>query len=142
MILDAQLQFSDDQALTVTAVSTNSIDLLADRNIGVGEPLSVLIVPKVAGDFTTGDESYTATLQTDDNSSFSSPTTVVAATTISRPLGSPTVIAIPPNNVTERYLRLSYTLAGTSPTMTVDAFLIPTAYIQNEQYYPKGYVAR
>lgn len=142
MIVDAQLQFSDDQALTATAPSTNIIDLGSDRNIGIGAGLSVLIQPKVAGDFTTGDETYNVTVQTDDNAAFSSPTTVVAATAINKALGAMTVLAIPPNTLTERYLRLNYTLAGTTPTMTVDAWLVETATIQNEQNFPRGYFVR
>ena len=43
MILDAQNQFSSAQALTATADSTNVIDLGVAREIGVGEPMCVLI---------------------------------------------------------------------------------------------------
>ena len=44
MYTDAQNLFSDAQALTVTADSTNVIDLGVDRNVGQGEPLAVVIV--------------------------------------------------------------------------------------------------
>lgn len=138
MILDAQLQFSADQALTVTAASTNVIDLGADRNPGIGtQPMEVLIVVKVALDATTGDETYTATVQTDDNAAFSSPTTVTPAVTMTRgdAAGTQYRIPIPSSGITERYLRINYTLGGTTPTATVDAWLQPSHFVDNQAYY-------
>jgi hypothetical protein len=43
MILDKQNMFSEAQAVTATAVSTNTIDLSLARDIGAGEDLSVFI---------------------------------------------------------------------------------------------------
>lgn len=126
MIIDAQQLYSDAQALTATAVSTNLIDHGIDRNIGIGEPLAVVVIVDVALDRTTGDETYTVTLQTDDNAAFSSATTVagpVSMTTYAA--GTKFVIAVPPDTVTERFTRLNYTLGGTTPTGTVTAFLQP-----------------
>lgn len=141
MIFDILNTYSDAQALTATAASTNIIDHGSDRNMGIGTPLSVLVVVDVALDNTTTDETYTVTVQTDDNASFSSPTTVVAATTLAAgsAAGTKFVIAIPQNSVFERYSRLSYTLGGTTPTGTVTAMLVPSEFIQNEVYYPRGY---
>ena len=58
MILDSLLKFSDAQALTATADSTNVIDLSNDRDIGIGEPMALVVTVGVAADFTTGDETY------------------------------------------------------------------------------------
>lgn len=126
MIIDAQLLFSDSQALTATAVSTNVIDLSSDRNVGIGKPLAIVIVVDVALDRTTGDETYAVTLQTDDNAAFSSAATVTGPVSLLQyTVGSRFVIAIPPNIDTERYLRLNYTLGGTTPTGTLTAFIQP-----------------
>jgi hypothetical protein len=138
MILDAQLQFSADQALTTTAASTNVLDMLADRNLGLGSvPLAVLIVVKVATDGTTGDETYSAQLQTDDNAAFSSATSIGGAITIARgaAAGTKYAVPLPIGTDVERYLRLNYTLGGTTPTATLDAFLVPVNSIPSEAYY-------
>src|SRR5690242_4276971 len=59
MFLDKNLQLSDSQALTATALSTNVIDLLTARSLGNGEPMAVVFNVEVAADQTTGDEDYT-----------------------------------------------------------------------------------
>lgn len=141
MILDGQNLYSDAQALTATAASTNIIDHGADRNLGIGEPMAVVITVGVAADGTTGDETYSAQVQTDDNASFSSATSVAGAVTIARgtAAGTKFVVAIPPDTTIERYTRVYYTLGGTTPTVTVDAFMQPMSAIQNDGYFPDGF---
>ena len=51
MLLDSQLLFSDAQAITTTAASTNVVDLVDARDIGPGMPLEVLFAVGTA--FTT-----------------------------------------------------------------------------------------
>lgn len=133
MILDSQNQYSSAQALTATAVSTNIIDHGADRNLGIGEPLAVVVVVTVALDGTTGDETYTVTIQADDNSGFASAATVAPAFSLTRgaAAGTTYVIPIPPDTLTERYSRLNYTLGGTTPTGTLSAYLQPMSMIQS-----------
>ena len=80
MILDAQNQFSSAQALTATADSTNVIDLGVAREIGVGEPMCVLINLTVAADDGNGDETYVVELETDDNAAMSSSVILGSAT--------------------------------------------------------------
>lgn len=136
MLIDAQHLYSDAQALTATAASTNLIDHGSDRNLGIGVGLSVVIVVDVALDGTTADETYTATLQTDDNASFSSATTVGTVTmTRGAAIGTRYIIAVPADTSMERYSRLNYTLGGTTPTGTVTAFLQPTDAIDGSNVY-------
>lgn len=138
MILDSQNLYSDAQALTATAASTNLIDHGADRNLGIGEPMALVITIDVAADGTTGDETYSAQLQTDDNSGFSSATSVGGAVSIPRTTavaGTKYVMAVPPDTTFERYSRVNFTLAGTTPTVTLTAFLQPMSAIQNDGYY-------
>jgi len=140
MYIDAQALFSDAQALTASAASTNLIDFGADRNIGIGEPMCAVIVLDVAADGTTGDETYSVGLEVDDNSSFSSATSIGTATiTRSDAAGSRYVIAVPPSLSAERYMRLYYTLGGTTPTATVTSFLIPMNMLQNYVSYADGF---
>ncbi len=136
MIIDAQNLFSDDQALTATAVSTNVIDLGIDRNVGIGEPMAAVVTLSVAADDADADETYVVTLETDDNSSFSSATVIATATILKgAEAGSKVVLMVPADETAERYLRINYTLGGTSPSMTVKTFLQPVNMIQNNVVY-------
>lgn len=138
MFIDAQHLFSDAQALTATAASTNLIDLGADRNIGVGEPMAVVITCDVAMAGTS--PTFIATVQADDNSSFSSAATVIACPQKSAiAAGEQIVIPLPSDSMVERYMRVNYTLGGTSPTVTVTAHLMPMSMIQNYQSYADGF---
>lgn len=141
MFIDAFNTFSDAQALTASAASTNVIDLGADRNIGIGEPMAVLITVDVAADGTTGDETYTAKLQTDSAEGFGTASDVTVAISIPRTTsvaGTKFVIPVPPNTDTKRYLRVYYTLGGTTPTLTVTAVLVPMKFLPTGEnvYYP------
>ena len=117
-IYDVENMFSDDQAITTTAASTNYIDLGPgfDRNIGPGEPIKLEV--QVTTGFTTSTETLTVSLQTDDNTSFSSATTL--ATSAAIPASSMTsagykinVTGTVPDTGVERYLRLYYTCSAT-----------------------------
>jgi hypothetical protein len=133
--MSAQQLFSDAQALTTTAASTNHIDLGATgtvlgapaaltRDIAKGEPIPIVVKMDVAAGGTS--PTITVSVQVDDNSSFSSATTVL--TTDSKSGGAAgDEIYIPvylPEGTNERYLRLNYTLGGTSPTYTVTAGVV------------------
>lgn len=115
MILDETVLLSDDQAITATANSTNTIDLGADRDIGKGVPVPLLV--QVTEDFDNL-TSLTIAVQTDDNDSFSSATTL--ATTGAIPLASLVAGYQAPLDFvprgTERYVRLAYTVTGVAPT--------------------------
>lgn len=136
MIIDAQQLFSDAQALTATAVSTNVIDLGSDRNLGKGEPMAVVVGIDVALDGTTTDETYVVTVQ---SGSTATPTDVIATRAITYTegvVGARFVIPLPADSSTDRYLRVNYTLGGTTPTGTVTTFLQPQNMIQNDGVFP------
>lgn len=122
MILDRQTLFSDRQAITATAGSTDQIDLSPRgmgivRDVGAGSNLPVLIqVVETFNNLT----SLTVSIQVDEDSAFGSPKTVAVSPAI--PLASlvagynfPALDYIPRGS-DERYLRLLYTVAGTAPT--------------------------
>lgn len=140
MILDAQNTFSDSQALAgpATVVSTNVIDLSQDRDIGIGRPMSILIVVKVAA---AGGGTLTITVQADDNVGFASPgiaavsQAIAAATLVA---GNKQVIPLPADKLTERFIRLSYLLT-TMTGITVSAYLLPSDFIQNEGVFASAY---
>jgi hypothetical protein len=155
MILDAQQQFSDAQAVTATAVGTNVIDLLVDRSIGNGEPLAVVFVVDVAADQTTGDEDYTFEVEYASNAAQSTGRELIGRRVFES--GTPTapaqdadllvagfkiVMPIPPTTLAEsdRYLGIRYVVAGTSPSITVTAQLQPMSMIDTADVaYPDGF---
>jgi hypothetical protein len=70
MIIDAQNLFSDAQAVTAAAASTNYIDLGAVRNIGVGENLYVAVTVDVALSDSGSDSTVTVALEGDSTTTF------------------------------------------------------------------------
>ncbi len=126
MIIDAQLLFSDAQALTAAAASTNSIDLGIARDVGTGETLYVVVSVGVAMTDAGSDSTVSVYLQTDDNSSFSSATNSQLIGTLGAlsAVGTTLYAKLDPAKVNERYIRLYYTPAGGDlSTGTVDAFI-------------------
>lgn len=141
MIIDKALIFSDGQALTGTAASTDVLDLDHARagGLGVGEPLAVVVQVTVAAGGTTPTMNFA--VQTDDNSGFSSAVTRNVSKTYSQAeMAAGAIFVLPLDNLgSERYMRLNYTLAGTSPTVTVKARLSPLNMVQNYVAHPSGF---
>lgn len=113
MILDNEALFSDDQAITASAVSTNVLKLPA--NAAVGNPLPIVV--QVTEDFATL-TSLAAYVETDDNSGFSSGTTQITTAAIAAAdlvEGYKfTLHYVPRGN--EEYIRLGFTVAGSNAT--------------------------
>lgn len=140
MIYDNHNIFSDAQALTATAVSTNVIDLGKDGNVGIGEEMAVQITLDALADGTDTNETYSVDIQTDDNVGFSSATVIgTIAITRGSAAGTKKVIMLPKDTSAERYLRLNYTLGGTTPSVTLTAVLVPAKFVEAYVTYPDGY---
>jgi hypothetical protein len=137
---DDLLTFSNEQAVTSTAVGTNVMDLSVDRGFGNGTPLAVCFHVDVAADQTTGDEDYTFDVEYATNAAQSTGVQLVGRRVFES--GTPTApaqdadllvagfkfyIPIPPTNDSEdaRFLGIRYVTAGTSPTITVTAHVVP-----------------
>lgn len=117
-IMDVQALFSDNQAITATAASTNVIDTGngLGSDAGFGTPIPVLV--QVTQDFNNL-TSLTVALQTADNTGFSSPVTVFSETVplASLKAGRRVALKTIPYNTRGRYWRLNYTVTGsTAPT--------------------------
>ncbi len=154
MYLDSQLQFSDAQAVTATAVGTNVIDLREDRSMGNGEPLAVMFTVDVAADQTTGDEDYTFQLEYASNAAQSTGRQLMGERIFES--GTPTApaqdadllvagfsffIMLPPTKLSEseQFLGIRYVTAGTSPTITVTAQLMPASMVDATNDYADGF---
>lgn len=137
MFIDSQLLFSDAQAITSDAASTNLIDIGIAKNLFDGEPMAVVLQVDVAADGTTTDETYEFQIEMDDNSSFSSATDLVVHSIgyASLTAGSTHIIPIPVGQNVEQYVRLYYNVGGTTPSITVTAFLQPLSMVQKYKAY-------
>ncbi len=154
MFLDGQLEFSDDQAVTATAVGTNVIDLSQDRSIGNGEPMAVMFSVGVAADQTTGDEDYTFQVEYASNAAQSTGRQLIGERIFeSGAPGAPAqdadllvagfkfFVPIPPTTLaeSEQFLGIRYVVAGTTPTITVSAHLVPMSMIDASNDYADGF---
>jgi len=122
-LVDARLECSNAQALTASADSTNVIDLTGTAlQVGAGRPLYMHFNVVVAADFTSADETYSFGVATGAATSLGTvlaSRAIVAGTLVA---GYNFSIAVPSTGVL-RYIGAEYVLAGTSPTITVDAYL-------------------
>lgn len=137
MYQDAQNTYSQAQALVATAVSTNAIDHGANRRMGIGEALAIVLDVLVSA---AGGGTLQITLQADTTSAFGAPVTVaqtaaIAAATLIA--GYQLVIAVPPDSNFTRWSRLNYTMV-TMTGITVTAFLTLEQSIQNAVQYAAG----
>lgn len=154
MIMDKFLEFSDAQAVTATAISTNVVDLYPlgnntvtnlTRDIGTGEDIYLVINTLTAATDTGSDATLTITLESDDNTSLSSPTVHYTSATFAfaafSPAGTQLVKIKLPAGAYERYIGVRYTVAsGPLTAGTFDAFLVKDA--QASQAYKSGFVVQ
>jgi hypothetical protein len=131
MYVDGELRFSNEQAVTASAGSTNLIDLkVAGMNPGVGEPglWAVFVVTEAFTD-SGSDSTVAVTLETDNDVAFGSPTTAVQTVGTFAALsaiGSVLIVRLQPFSTLERYMRAYYTLAnGNLSTGKITSFLTP-----------------
>jgi hypothetical protein len=141
MINDAQLYFSNAQAFSADANSTNVLDATSIRQWADGTPLALYIKTTVNADHTSGDETYIFNLVTDDNSSLSSATTVVSTTILYSDLVTTKIvqIPIPEGSVFEEYAAVAFDGGGTTPTVTATIWLGERNQMPSVKTYAKGY---
>ncbi|MDI9505526.1 MAG: hypothetical protein QM271_05395 [Bacillota bacterium] len=135
MILDKQNLFSDDQAVTVTADSTNVIDL-GIAGMGKGEPVRLFAQVTTTFD---GGTSLKASLVTSDSTPFSgAPSLVEPAASAAASLLAGYAFGLGgfmPEEI-KRYNKLVYTVVGTMTAGTITAgFLLDK---QNWAAVPDG----
>lgn len=139
MFVDAQLLLSDAQAFTATARSTNTIDTGAGlggaRNLFDGEPLA-LVVTVDAGAVQSG--TYTFNLRTADVADFSTGVVNLISQVIDPAaitIGKKIVLPVPVGVTSKQFLELQVVTGGTSPGVTLTAFLSPLSLVDKFRTY-------
>lgn len=123
MIFDYTFLFSDAQELTETGVSENVIDLGVDRDIGKGIPVPLRV--QVVEDF-AGATGLTVEVETSETEDFASSETISTSGVIDAADLVAGYVFMPQYMPwrTKRYLRLSYTVAGTGTAGAVTAGVV------------------
>ncbi len=143
MYVDAQNEFSNSQAVTATAISTNVLDLGETptlRDLGHDTPIYLVVQTAVAATDTGSDATLTVTLESDSTADLATSPTVhyssgaVAFADFS-PAGTQIAAVALPHGDYERYLGVRFTVgAGPLTAGQFDAFL--TTDVQKWQAYP------
>lgn len=142
MILDADLEFSNEQAITATANSTNVVDSAVVTDLGVNEPLYIVLTVTETFADSGSDSTVAVTLVTDDNAALSSTATVEAMVTFAAlsAAGTQYTFKLPfeTSVAYQRYLALTYTLAnGNLSAGKISAHMTTTP--QKFDAYASGY---
>ena len=140
MFTDKLLRVSEDQAVTSTAVSTDTIDLVQARDIGEGTPLYMNFAVTTA---MTGGTSIKFEVITSANANLSSPTVIGssdAIATANLTLGKNVVVRFNPliAEKGERYIGARYTVSGTYNGGKITADVVETIG-DGRKYYASGF---
>ena len=140
MITDSLLRVSEDQAVTTTAVSTNTVDLGVARDIGEGTALYMNFALTEA--FANG-TSVTFEVITSASANLGTPTVIgssAAIVTASLTLGKNIVVTLNPEiaGKGQRYLGARYTVAGTMNAGKVTADIVETIG-DGQKFYASGF---
>lgn len=154
MYIDAENQFSDEQAVTTDAVGTNVIDLSLNRSVGNGEPMAVVFAITTAADQGAGDEDYTFDVEYATDAGQTTGRQLIGRRVFES--GTPTapaqdadllvvgfrfVIPIPPVTLDEsaQFLGIRYDTLGVTPIVGVTAWLTPMSMIDATVNYADGF---
>ena len=133
MIFTAKHQVNNSQAVTVSAASTDYLDLGFSTDLGTGKP--VLAVTAVTETF-AGSTAFTVSVEGSTDSSFTTPITLGSVEAVDVTPNQGMVFSFPlasfPSSL--RYLRFYYTVAGTITAGKVTSFLAQDA--QLDAVYP------
>ena len=140
MITDKLLRVSTDQALTTTAVSTDTVDLLIARDMGEGHSLYMNFAVTTA---LAGGTSVKFEVVSSASADLSSPTVIGstdAIVTASLVAGYNTAVRINPQIASkgQQYLGARYTISGTYTSGKVTADVV-TDIQDGRKFYASGF---
>lgn len=159
MFVDTQTEFSDAQAVTATAISTNVIDTQAalgggtniaggnaNQDIGQGEDVYLVVQTVVAATDTGSDATLTVTLESATDAGLTTAavvhfSTAALAFAAFSPAGTQIAVIKLPVADYKRYLGVRYTVgAGPLTAGAFDAFL--TKDIQRNKIYKSAFTVQ
>lgn len=148
MLIDLFNQFSDAQAVTASAISTNVIDANHVSNtlkdLGAGEELYLCVVCTTAMTDASSDSTVTVTLESDSTANLATSATVHVTLPVFAALsaaGTQRVVAIPQSLLYEQYVGVRYTVAnGSLTTGSFTAFL--TKEVPSWKAYTTSHVTK
>ena len=140
MITDKLLRVSEDQAITTTAFSTDTIDLSVARDVGEGTALYMNFAVTTA---LANGTSVKFEVVSSANANLSSPTVIGssdAILTAALTVGKNVVVRINPQVASkgQRYLGARYTVAGTFNAGKITADVVETIG-DGRKYYASGF---
>lgn len=152
MYVDKYAEFSDAQAVTATAISTNVMDLISNssgknilRDIGVGQDVYLVVLTQTLVTDAGSDATLTISLESDSTANLATSPTVHFTTAALpfaafSPVGSVLVaVKLPQNQSYEQFLGVRYTVgAGPLTAGAFDAFL--TTDVSAWRAYERNYV--
>ncbi len=140
MRIDAEHYFCEAQAFTIDAISENVLDLSVARVLGMGRRLSVFIHVDVTATTNDNDETYEWQVRTDGDEAFGSATTLGAFAIARAALLEDTLheIPIPQLWEFERYMALYFNGGGTTPVVTITAWLGESGSLPSLVQYPNA----
>ncbi len=141
MITDKLLRVSTDQAVTTTAVSTDTVDLSVARDMGEGGDLymNFAMTEAFAGGTSTNFEVIIA-----DNAALSSNVVVIGASgaivTADLTIGKNVAVRLNPQiaSLGKRYLGARYTVSGTNSAGKVTADMVMDVQ-DGKKFYASGF---
>lgn len=140
MYVDAQLLFSDAQAVTAAAASTNIVDLGVARDLGTGQDLYVVVSVDTTMDDDGDDSTLEVKVQKDTVEGFGSAedAQIIGTFAATSAAGTRLVAKLDPDKIDQRYIRLYYTPAnGNLSAGAFTAFI--TTDVQAYTSYAAGY---
>ena len=141
MITDAFLRVSAAQAVTTTAVSTNTVDLSTNREIGEGDDLYMVFS---VGTAFAGGTSINFTVIVADDAALSSNVTTIGMSgvivTASLTANSQQIVRLNPliGQLGRRYLGANYVVVGTMSAGTVTADIVSDIQ-DGKKFYANGF---
>jgi len=145
MITDKNLRVSTDQAVTATAVSTDTIDLTKAMDIGEGKPLYMVFTVTTTF-LTLTSLAFNVIADTAVNLGTATVLASTGAITLASgglAAGQQYTLAIPPAiaSLGKQYLGASYTVSGSSATAGKVTCDIVEAIQDGRKYYASGFTA-
>lgn len=145
-LIDNQLRLGSAQAFSASGATTDYWDTSKARNTGDGEALCMVFTVTTAADYTTTDETYQFAIQCDDNTSFSSPATLltrtISAASSGLAVGVRVVVPFPPGALVEQYVRGYLTLGGTTPSISVTTDIMPESMVPKTYLNASGFAVQ